>query len=90
MRNFRSELLARFVVASLAIVAAVFVAHLGAEAHAEECRACEIAATGFAEPQGGSPSIDPGNGSVIAYALGDVAVVAAPHCAQGPRAPPAS
>lgn len=40
----RTIWLLRVTVACLAIVSALFVAHLGAEGHSDECHACEIAA----------------------------------------------
>ena len=40
----RTSWLFRVTVACLAVVSALFIAHLGAEGHSDECHACEIAA----------------------------------------------
>jgi hypothetical protein len=74
--------------ACLAIVTALFVAHVGAEGHSDECHACEIGnhSVALSAPPA---SLAPSETSVRAAA--PVATTAAPalwHRPCAPRAPP--
>jgi hypothetical protein len=47
--NVRNSWLTRITIAALAFVAVLFVAHLGADSHSDECHACQIASHAFCE-----------------------------------------
>jgi hypothetical protein len=90
MRNMRRFWLSHLTVASLAIVTALFFAHLGIEEHPDDCHACQTSAHGFWVH---APTQDyvPTQPVTLAAAPGASTVPAAPTTrGTPPRGPPAS
>jgi hypothetical protein len=75
-------------VACLAVVSALFVAHLGAEGHSDECHACEIAAHAAAIEAPTVEALAPLTTTLVEQLAGTDAPLPGPPASCSPRAPP--
>ena len=84
----RTIWLLRVTVACLAVISALFVAHLGAEGHSDECHACDIAAHAAAVEAPAVPILASDDATRAAQPAGTAIPVPAIHASCSPRAPP--
>jgi hypothetical protein len=86
----RKAWLSRLTVTALVVVSAVFLAHLGADSHSDDCHACQIAAHVSCVDTASVDLLPPQTALTTVPPVDDAGLPAAMTRGASPRAPPAS
>ena len=84
------DLLVGLTIASLAILSVLFLAHLGAHSHSDECHACEVLGHSIALTPAAREFVRPHAVNVPVFRAAVEPLATAASTPGGPRAPPVS